>query len=157
MKKLVSMLISCCVVLSLVKGQYDEEEEEGGGSVGIHYERRRPLITAHRGSVWYFPEHTIAAYYYAFFEGAHFIDVDLHPTKDGSFVAYHDFAITPADTPSVLEHPDVFTKDNMNQYFQNKQNRRIFKEGEGWAIKDFTVEQLTQLTHKMRYGVHDLD
>ena len=43
----------------------------------LYYERKKPLITAHRGSMWYFPEHTLVSYYYAFFEGADFIDVDL--------------------------------------------------------------------------------
>ena len=56
--------------------------------------------------MWYFPEHTFAAYYYAFFEKADFIDVDLQPTKDGKFVVYHD--------PIFLEHEihglDTFEK-----------------------------------------------
>ena len=77
--------------------------------VDYHYEKKRPLITAHRGSMWYLPEHTVAAYYYAFFEGADFIDIDLQPTADGSFIAYHDNVITPSDIPDILEHPEIFT------------------------------------------------
>ena len=95
----------------------------------VNYERKVPLITAHRGSMWYFPEHTIAAYYYAFFEGADFIDVDLHPTKDGTFIAYHDPVITPEEAPSILDFPEIFTKERRNQRFHNKMSLRTFEKG----------------------------
>ena len=47
------------------------------------------MVIAHRGSMGYFPEHTRIAYYYSFFEGADFVDVDVHPTKDGHLIVNH--------------------------------------------------------------------
>ena len=70
---------------------------QGSPHVSFDYEKKVPLITSHRGSMWYFPEHTSAAYYYSFFEGADFIDVDLQPTKDNQFLVFHDPIITHDD------------------------------------------------------------
>ena len=43
----------------------------------FNYETKVPLLTAHRGSMDRFPEHTAISYYYSFFDGADFIDADL--------------------------------------------------------------------------------
>ena len=72
------------------------------------YEEKVPLITAHRGSMGYFPEHTQAAYYYSFFEGADFIDIDVQPTKDGDLVVYHDPVLLEDTVSGLLENPEVF-------------------------------------------------
>ena len=95
-------------------------------SVSLDYEKKVPLITAHRGSMWYFPEHTSAAYYYSFFEGADFIDVDLQPTKDGHFMVFHDIVIT-HDEVDGLTPENGFEEANMNQEtFTNTNNGKIY-------------------------------
>jgi glycerophosphoryl diester phosphodiesterase len=47
-------------------------------------------VIAHRGASGYLPEHTLAAYAYAFAAGADFIEPDLVATRDGVLVARHD-------------------------------------------------------------------
>jgi glycerophosphoryl diester phosphodiesterase len=47
-------------------------------------------VIAHRGSSGYLPEHTLAAYAYAYATGADFIEPDLVATRDGVLVARHD-------------------------------------------------------------------
>ena len=79
----------------------------------LDYENKVPLITAHRGSMWYFPEHTSPAYYYSFFEGADFIDADITPTKDNEFVIFHDPIITTADVEG-LTPDNGFLEQDMN-------------------------------------------
>ena len=89
--------------------------------------------------MWYLPEHTLAAYYYAFFEGAHFIDVDVHPTRDGKFIVYHDPVLLDTEL-SGLETFDPELK--LKESFTNKINKREFKAGSGWMVKDFTSKEL---------------
>ena len=117
------------------------------------YERKVPLITAHRGSMWYMPEHTYPAYYYAFFEGADFIDVDLQPTKDGQFIVYHD----PVLLDKEISGLDIFPKDQqISQEFINKVNNKTFEKGNGYFTKDFSTTDLKKLKHKMRYSIDEL-
>jgi glycerophosphoryl diester phosphodiesterase len=47
-------------------------------------------VIAHRGASGYLPEHTLAAYAYAYATGADFIEPDLVATRDGVLVARHD-------------------------------------------------------------------
>jgi glycerophosphoryl diester phosphodiesterase len=51
---------------------------------------RTPWIIAHRGASGHAPENTIAAFKRAVELGAHFIETDLHLTRDARFVAIHD-------------------------------------------------------------------
>ena len=52
--------------------------------------RRQAQVYAHRGSSGLFPEHTRAAYLRALEEGADGIEVDVHLTRDGEVVCFHD-------------------------------------------------------------------
>ncbi|GAA3055362.1 glycerophosphodiester phosphodiesterase [Nesterenkonia sp. PF2B19] len=52
--------------------------------------RRRAKVYAHRGSSGLFPEHTRAAYRRALDEGADGIEIDVHLTRDGEVVCFHD-------------------------------------------------------------------
>jgi glycerophosphoryl diester phosphodiesterase len=47
-------------------------------------------VIAHRGASGYLPEHTLAAYAYAYATGADFIEPDLVMTADGVLVARHE-------------------------------------------------------------------
>lgn len=50
-------------------------------------------VFAHRGSSGLFPENTRAAYMRALAEGADGIEVDLHLTRDGELVCFHDLTL----------------------------------------------------------------
>lgn len=51
---------------------------------------RRARIFAHRGASGLFPEHTRAAYMRAIEEGADGLEIDVHLTRDGEVVCFHD-------------------------------------------------------------------
>ncbi|MBL4954641.1 glycerophosphodiester phosphodiesterase [Neobacillus sp. YIM B02564] len=52
--------------------------------------KERMTIIAHRGASGDAPEHTIAAYQLAVEQGADYIELDLHMTKDRQLIAIHD-------------------------------------------------------------------
>ncbi len=52
--------------------------------------RRRARVFAHRGASALFPEHTRAAYLRALEDGADGLEIDLHLTRDGELVCFHD-------------------------------------------------------------------
>jgi glycerophosphoryl diester phosphodiesterase len=49
-----------------------------------------PLVIAHRGSSGERPENTLPAYELAVAQRADMIEIDLHRTRDGAIVIYHD-------------------------------------------------------------------
>lgn len=49
-----------------------------------------PIVIAHRGASGHRPEHTLAAYRYALWQGADFIEVDVVATRDGALIARHE-------------------------------------------------------------------
>jgi glycerophosphoryl diester phosphodiesterase len=49
-----------------------------------------PLIAAHRGALKAAPENTFIAYEAALDAGAHMIELDVHPTRDGGLAVLHD-------------------------------------------------------------------
>lgn len=51
---------------------------------------RRTRVFAHRGASGLFAEHTRAAYLRALEEGADGLEIDLHLTRDGELVCFHD-------------------------------------------------------------------
>jgi glycerophosphoryl diester phosphodiesterase len=53
----------------------------------------RPLIAAHRGALNLAAENTIAAFELALDHGADMIELDVHPTRDGTFVVLHDVSV----------------------------------------------------------------
>lgn len=55
-----------------------------------NWDSKAPLVIAHRGASGYAPEHTLAAYALAAFQGADYIEPDLVMTRDGQLVARHD-------------------------------------------------------------------
>ncbi|MEI6790183.1 MAG: glycerophosphodiester phosphodiesterase family protein, partial [Myxococcaceae bacterium] len=49
-------------------------------------------LVAFRGANWHFPEDTLPAFRRALQDGASVLEMDLHLTKDGVIVVYHDSA-----------------------------------------------------------------
>jgi len=49
-----------------------------------------PIVIAHRGASGHRPEHTLAAYRYALWQGADFIEADVVATRDGALIARHE-------------------------------------------------------------------
>ncbi|MEU8675726.1 glycerophosphodiester phosphodiesterase [Streptomyces sp. NPDC048560] len=99
-----------------------------------------PTVIGHRGASGYRPEHTIGAYQLALDMGAHIIEQDLVPTKDGHLVCRHENDIT--GTTDVAEHPEFAS-------------RRATKTVDGvsftgWFTEDFTLAELKTLRAKER-------
>ncbi|MEV4330111.1 glycerophosphodiester phosphodiesterase [Streptomyces sp. NPDC049597] len=99
-----------------------------------------PAVIAHRGASGYRPEHTLGAYQFALDMGAHVIEQDLVPTKDGHLVCRHENDIT--GTTDVAQHPEFAS-------------RRTTKSVDGvsitgWFTEDFTLAELKTLRAKER-------
>jgi glycerophosphoryl diester phosphodiesterase len=99
-----------------------------------------PTVIAHRGASGYRPEHTLGAYQFALDMGAHVIEQDLVPTKDGHLVCRHENDIT--GTTDVAAHPEFAS-------------RRTTKSVDGvsltgWFTEDFTLAELKTLRAKER-------
>lgn len=60
-------------------------------------EGRRPLCVAHRGASGYCRENTIAAFEMANEMGADVVELDVHRSKDGVIVVFHDKSIAMGD------------------------------------------------------------
>jgi glycerophosphoryl diester phosphodiesterase len=50
----------------------------------------RPLVIAHRGASWDFPENTLPAFERAIELGADYVEFDVHARTDGELVVCHD-------------------------------------------------------------------
>ncbi|MFD3922012.1 glycerophosphodiester phosphodiesterase [Streptomyces sp. NPDC058595] len=102
-----------------------------------------PTIIGHRGASGYRPEHTLGSYQLALDLGAHVIEQDLVPTKDGHLVCRHENDIT--GTTDVADHPEFA-------------GRRTTKSVDGvsltgWFTEDFTLAELKRLRAKERIPV----
>lgn len=65
----------------------------------VHYaETHRALCVAHRGASGYYRENTIKAFEHAYELGADIVELDVHKTKDGVIVVFHDKKIKSGDT-----------------------------------------------------------
>jgi len=84
------------------------------------------VVIAHRGASGYLPEHTLAAYAYAYALGADFIEPDIVLTSDGHPVALHDLALD-----ATTDVPELFPG-------------RARADGLHYAL-DFTLAELRQL------------
>jgi glycerophosphoryl diester phosphodiesterase len=99
-----------------------------------------PTIVGHRGTAGYRPEHTLGSYELALEMGAHVIEQDLVPTKDGHLVCRHEPDITA--TTDVADHPEFAA-------------RRTTKNIDGvsttgWFTEDFTLVEIKTLRAKER-------
>ncbi|QNE78399.1 glycerophosphodiester phosphodiesterase [Streptomyces finlayi] len=118
--------------------------ERGGNGQGTgrggYRELPVPTVIGHRGASGYRPEHTLGAYQLALDMGAHIIEQDLVPTKDGHLVCRHENDIT--GTTDVAEHPEFASR---------KATKRIDGTSlTGWFTEDFTLAELKTLRAKER-------
>lgn len=120
-----------------VPGTATAAERHGGGG---YKSLPVPTIIGHRGASGYRPEHTLGAYQLALDMGAHVIEQDLVPTKDGHLVCRHENDIT--GTTDVANHPEFA-------------GRKTTKSVDGvsftgWFTEDFTLAELKTLRAKER-------
>ncbi|WEH32552.1 glycerophosphodiester phosphodiesterase [Streptomyces sp. AM 4-1-1] len=111
-----------------------------GHGHGFRLDLPVPTVIGHRGAAGYRPEHTIGSYQAALDMGAHIIEQDVVPTKDGHLVCRHENDITA--TTDVAAHPGFA-------------NRRTTKKVDGvpltgWFTEDFTLAELKTLRAKER-------
>ena len=99
-----------------------------------------PTVIAHRGASGYRPEHTLGSYQLALDMGAHVIEQDLVPTKDGHLVCRHENDIT--GTTDVANHPEFASR---------KATKSVDGVSlTGWFTEDFTLAELKTLRAKER-------
>lgn len=67
----------------------------------------RPLVIAHRGASRDLPENTLPAFARAIEVGADFVELDVHPRRDGELVVTHDPPRTRHYYPTLAEVLDV--------------------------------------------------
>ncbi|MFC7307758.1 glycerophosphodiester phosphodiesterase [Streptomyces monticola] len=99
-----------------------------------------PTVVAHRGASGYRPEHTLGSYQLALDMGAHVIEQDLVPTKDGHLVCRHENDIT--GTTDVANHPEFATRKTTKSVDGVSYT--------GWFTEDFTLAELKTLRAKER-------
>ncbi|WP_406150630.1 glycerophosphodiester phosphodiesterase [Streptomyces sp. NBC_01012] len=114
--------------------------DKRGNGDGTYRDLPVPTVIGHRGTAGYRPEHTIGSYQLALDMGAHIVEQDLVPTKDGHLVCRHENDITA--TTDVAEHPEFA-------------GRKTTKEIDGvpltgWFTEDFTLAELKTLRAKER-------
>ncbi|MEU2560632.1 glycerophosphodiester phosphodiesterase [Streptomyces longispororuber] len=99
-----------------------------------------PTVIAHRGASGYRPEHTLGSYQLALDMGAHVIEQDVVPTKDGHLVCRHENDIT--GTTDVAAHPEFADRRTTKTVDGTKLT--------GWFTEDFTLAELKTLRAKER-------
>ncbi|MFG3139689.1 glycerophosphodiester phosphodiesterase [Streptomyces sp. NPDC048211] len=113
---------------------------EPAGHDGRRLDLPVPTVIGHRGTSGYRPEHTLGSYQLALDMGAHIVEQDLVPTRDGHLVCRHENDITA--TTDVSAHPEFAS-------------RRTTKTVDGvaltgWFTEDFTLTELKTLRAKER-------
>ncbi|MFD7968966.1 glycerophosphodiester phosphodiesterase [Streptomyces clavifer] len=111
------------------------ERSRGGSGHGSYRDLPRPTVIGHRGASGYRPEHTLGSYQLALDMGAHIVEQDLVPTRDGHLVCRHENDIT--GTTDVADHPEFA-------------GLRTTKKVDGvpltgWFTEDFTLAELKTL------------
>ena len=113
-----------------------ERGPEGRGSGrGGYRDLPVPTVIGHRGASGYRPEHTLGAYQLALDMGAHIVEQDLVPTKDGHLVCRHEPEI--GGTTNVADHPE----------FAGRRTTKVLDgvSTTGWFTEDFTLAELKTL------------
>ncbi|MEU0354255.1 glycerophosphodiester phosphodiesterase [Streptomyces cyaneofuscatus] len=118
--------------------QAQAAERGRGGHGGGHGSLRDlpvPTVIGHRGASGYRPEHTLGSYQLALDLGAHIVEQDLVPTKDGHLVCRHENDITA--TTDVADHPE---------FAGRKATKKIDGVSyTGWFTEDFILAELKTL------------
>ncbi|NEC24780.1 glycerophosphodiester phosphodiesterase, partial [Streptomyces parvus] len=107
----------------------------GTGGHGSLRDLPVPTVIGHRGASGYRPEHTLGSYQLAFDMGAHIVEQDLVPTKDGHLVCRHENDIT--GTTDVADHPEFAGRKTTKSIDGVSYT--------GWFTEDFTLAELKTL------------
>ncbi|MEU3047769.1 glycerophosphodiester phosphodiesterase [Streptomyces sp. NPDC006984] len=99
-----------------------------------------PTVIAHRGASGYRPEHTLGSYRLALDMGAHVIEQDLVPTRDGHLVCRHENDIS--GTTDVADRPEFASRRTTKSVDGTSLS--------GWFTEDFTLAELKTLRAKER-------
>ncbi|MFD9631810.1 glycerophosphodiester phosphodiesterase [Streptomyces violascens] len=111
-----------------------------GGGPAAYRDLPVPYVIGHRGTAGYRPEHTLGSYQHALDLGAHVIEQDLVPTKDGHLVCRHENDISA--TTNVSDHPEFASRKTT----KTVDGTAIT----GWFTEDFTLAELKTLRAKER-------
>ncbi|MFJ8309414.1 MULTISPECIES: glycerophosphodiester phosphodiesterase [unclassified Streptomyces] len=111
-----------------------------GGGRGGYRDLPVPYVIGHRGTAGYRPEHTLGSYQHALDLGAHVIEQDLVPTKDGHLVCRHENDISA--TTDVSAHPEFAARKTTKTVDGTAVT--------GWFTEDFTLAELKTLRAKER-------
>ncbi|MEI7031942.1 glycerophosphodiester phosphodiesterase [Streptomyces pratensis] len=121
--------------LSVPGAAHAAERGRGQGGRGPLRDLPVPTVIGHRGASGYRPEHTLGSYQLALDMGAHIVEQDLVPTKDGHLVCRHENDISA--TTDVADHPE----------FAGRRTTRTIdgRSQTGWFTEDFTLAELKTL------------
>ncbi|MET9363540.1 glycerophosphodiester phosphodiesterase [Streptomyces sp. NPDC006632] len=114
-------------------------QNRGGGPAGYRG-LPVPYVIGHRGTAGYRPEHTLGSYQHALDLGAHVIEQDVVPTKDGHLVCRHENDISA--TTDVSAHPEFASRRTTKSIDGTAVT--------GWFTEDFTLAELKTLRAKER-------
>lgn len=144
-----AVLGSAALGMAAAPGAHAEERAAGtdrapgerhGGHGSGYRSLPMPTVIAHRGASGYRPEHTIGSYQLALDMGAHVVEQDLVPTKDGHLVCRHENDIT--GTTDVASRPEFASR---------RTTKSVDGTGiTGWFTEDFTLAELKTLRAKER-------
>ncbi|MFT5481699.1 MAG: glycerophosphoryl diester phosphodiesterase [Halieaceae bacterium] len=131
LRSLACGIVACSATLIACSGSVDKPVAAVGAI---------PLIIGHRGASGYLPEHTLAAYSLAIWQGADFIEPDLVMTRDGVLIARHDNVLNL--TTDVANHPE----------YQTRKTTKLVDgiSATGWFSEDFTLEEIKTLRARER-------
>ncbi|MFI6422277.1 glycerophosphodiester phosphodiesterase [Streptomyces sp. NPDC050842] len=125
---------------ALPTGTAHADEARGDSRGRGHRSLPVPTVIAHRGASGYRPEHTLGSYRHALDLGAHVIEQDLVPTRDGHLVCRHENDIT--GTTDVADHPEFASRKTTKSVDGTSYT--------GWFTEDFTLAELKTLRAKER-------
>ncbi|WP_406306037.1 glycerophosphodiester phosphodiesterase [Streptomyces sp. NBC_00885] len=126
--------------LTATTAEADERRVSHDGHGSSYRDLPSPTIIGHRGASGYRPEHTLGSYQLALDLGAHVIEQDLVPTKDGHLVCRHENDIT--GTTDVAAHPEFASRKTTKSVDGVSLT--------GWFTEDFTLAELKTLRAKER-------
>ncbi|MEV7250613.1 glycerophosphodiester phosphodiesterase [Streptomyces cyaneofuscatus] len=134
-RALLGAAVLSTAALGLAGTAQAQAAERGRGGHGSLRDLPVPTVIGHRGASGYRPEHTLGSYQLALDLGAHIVEQDLVPTKDGHLVCRHENDITA--TTDVADHPE---------FAGRKATKKIDGVSyTGWFTEDFTLAELKTL------------
>lgn len=133
----INALLCTCLAFSFTA--CSDDDDNGGGKKPIEVKQLSEemikvrnyapvdAIVGHRGTAFWAPESTEAAYRWAREAGVDYLELDLQLTSDGVIVVVHD--------------DDITAKTNVKKLFPEKANKDDGK----FYVRDFTLAELRQL------------